>query len=425
MDTDPAPGVGPRPGAPAPPCAPKGFVAGTHRLVDPEETLARLRPLLPVMGITRVADVTGLDTIGLPVVMVCRPNARSLSVSQGKGLTLAAAKASGVMESVEHHHAERITLPLKLGTVKELRFTHQLADVASLARLSVGAFHDDLRTLWVAGQDLIAGGAPTWVPYEVVHTDYSLPLPPGSGSFVMSSSGLASGNHPLEAVSHAICELVERDATTLFHLSGEARRQKARVDLSTVDDPGCREVLDRYERAGVSAFVWEMTSDIGIPAFTCTIVDRDPNPHRPIGPMGGMGCHPSRGIALLRALTEAAQSRLTVITGSRDDVHHGPDGAAGDLDAARRLLAEVGGAPAPRSFLDAPDRAGESFDDDVAWAIDRLRAAGIAQAIAVDLTRPELGIPVVRVVIPGLEPLDEIPGYVPGARARRLLERAS
>src|SRR6202020_1763686 len=86
---------------------------GTHRLVSPETTLARVRPLRPVMGITRIANITGLDCIGIPVTMVCRPNARSLAVSQGKGLDLTAAKVSGVMESIEGYHAEHITLPLK------------------------------------------------------------------------------------------------------------------------------------------------------------------------------------------------------------------------------------------------------------------------------------------------------------------------
>ena len=61
---------------------------GTHRLVAPNATLERVRPFMAVMGITRVANVTGLDTIGIPVVMVVRPNSRSLAVSQGKGLNL-------------------------------------------------------------------------------------------------------------------------------------------------------------------------------------------------------------------------------------------------------------------------------------------------------------------------------------------------
>lgn len=410
--------------SPTPP-APKAYLSGTHRIVPPDETLARIRPVLPILGITRAADVTGLDTLGVPVVMVTRPNARSLSVAQGKGLTLAAARASGLMESIEQWHAEHVQLPLKLGTVNELRHRHRLLDTGALPRLSISGFHDNLRLFWVAGLDLVLG-APTWLPFEIVHADYSLPLLAGTGSFLMSTSGLASGNHPQEALSHALCELIERDAATLWWLSGEERRLRTRVDLSTVDDPDCREVLDRCERAGVLPFVWEITSDIGVPAFSCTIVDREPNPHRPIAPMGGYGCHPARAVALLRALTEAAQSRLTVITGARDDVRPGGATAEDDLLAARRYLAAHAGAAPRRSFRDAPDRAGETLDDDVAWEIDRLRAAGLSQIVAVDLTRPELGIPVVRAVVPGLEPLHDIPGFTPGARARRRLsERAS
>src|SRR5260370_41920527 len=98
----------------------KKYRAGTHRLVPPEETLDRIGRFFPAMGITRVADVTGLDTIGIPVVLVYRPNSRSLVVSQGKGLDLVAAKASGVMESVEAYMAERIVLPLVLGSFNDL-----------------------------------------------------------------------------------------------------------------------------------------------------------------------------------------------------------------------------------------------------------------------------------------------------------------
>src|SRR2546425_9776725 len=83
-------------------------VAARQRTVTPADTIARVAPFLRAAGITRIANVTGMDTIGIPTVMVTRPNARSLSVSQGKGVDLQAAKASGIMESIEQWHAERI-----------------------------------------------------------------------------------------------------------------------------------------------------------------------------------------------------------------------------------------------------------------------------------------------------------------------------
>ena len=97
-------------------------------MIPPAETLARLKPLPPKMGITRLANVTGLDVIGIPVVMSVRPCSRSLSVSQGKGLDLDSAKVSAAMESVEGYHAERVTGPLELASHDELCQTHSLVD---------------------------------------------------------------------------------------------------------------------------------------------------------------------------------------------------------------------------------------------------------------------------------------------------------
>lgn len=408
---------GPPGGAPAP-AAPtlKSFRAGTHRAVAPEATIARLSRLLPVLGITRVADVTGLDWIGIPVVMVCRPNARSLSVSQGKGLDLAAARASGLMEAAELYHAERITLPLKLASRNELRYTHELAGVDALPRLATSAFHDDLRLLWIAGRDL-RSGAPAWLPYETVHLNCTLPLPAGSGCFPVNSNGLASGNHLLEALCHGLAELIERDAATLWEISGPAARARTRLDLRTIDDPACRSVLDLYERAGVAVAVWEITSDVAVPAFRAAIVDRDPDPVYAAGANAGMGCHPTREVALLRALTEAAQSRLTTIAGARDDIPRARYAAAANADLQERLRAEIAGGLGERSFRQAPSFESDTFDEDLRFLLDRLAAVGLQQAVAVDLTQEGLGIPVARVVVPGLEPLRDIPGYRPGPRA--------
>ena len=403
-----------------PPPTPKLFRAGTHRTLAPEQTLARMRRLMPVLGITRIANVTGLDSIGLPVVMVTRPNARSLSVAQGKGLTLAAAQASGLMEAIESYHAEHITLPLKLATYQQLCFTHRLLDVTALPRSAPGGFHAHLRTLWVEGRSLFDGGS-RWLPYELVHTDFTLPLPPGSGCFAMSSSGLSSGNHLLEAIGHGLCELVERDATTLWWLRGREEKLRTRVALDSVGDPACREVLERYARAGVAVSLWDITSDVGLAAFRCAIAPMEAEPQRPLGPMGGMGCHPTREIALLRALTEAAQSRLTLISGARDDMFSQRLALPAWREQLRQFHAHREADGPRRRFDEVPTHDSETFEGDVAWVGERLRAVGLNEAVVVDLSKPELGVPVVRVVVPGLEALHELPGYTPGPRARAVL----
>lgn len=375
---------------------------------------------MPVMGITRIADVTGLDSIGVPVVMVCRPNSRSLSVSQGKGLDMDAATASGLMESIELYHAERIVLPLRLASYEEMRYTHTAVDVDALPRSSSSRFTADLPLLWIEGHDLTED-EPVWLPYETVHTNYTLPLPSGSGCFPMTSNGLASGNHRLEAVSHAICEAVERDSTTLWYLLSREQQDQTRIDLDSVDDPACREVLTKFERAGVAVAVWETTTDVGIPSFLCVIAERGEDPLRRLHSAMGMGCHAARQIALLRALTEAAQSRVTYISGARDDMYRRNYERYRDRDLLRRQRGWMEIATPPRRFRDGPSWEGDTFDDEVAWQIQRLQSVGVTRVAVVDLTKPEFRIPVVRVVVLGLEgPSDHIPGYVHGKRAQRM-----
>lgn len=381
---------------------------------------------MPVMGITRVANVTGLDVVGLPVVMVCRPNARSLAVSQGKGLDLAAARASGLMEAVEMYHAEHITLPLKWSSYEELRYTHGVADVDRLPRSPHGRFHPDVPLLWIEGRRIDAvesggaGGTPIWLPLDLVHANYTLPAAPGSGGFSATTNGLASGNRLSEAVLHGLCEVVERDARTLWTLSSMAAKRATGVDVATVDDLDCRDALERFARAGLQVAVWDTTSDVAIPCYFCLVTGRDVD----AGPAAiGAGCHPDAAVALARALTEAAQIRLTYIAGSRDDLspaEYEETALARRAQTCRAWLA----AHAPvRDFRAAPSWSRETFEEDLAEALSRLSAVGLDTVIAVDLTKPAFGIPVARVVVPGLEALyeDAHSDYVPGARALAVL----
>ena len=103
------------------------------RIRSAQATLAAIEPRKHLFGITRVADVTGLDRVGIPVAIAIRPSARSVAVSQGKGIDLASAKVSALMEAIEVWHAENIEAPLVLASI---------ADVAGrsceVARLPIG-----------------------------------------------------------------------------------------------------------------------------------------------------------------------------------------------------------------------------------------------------------------------------------------------
>lgn len=397
----------------------KGFRLGTHRVCPPATTLSRVAPLLAGMGVTRVANLTGLDRIGLPVVAAYRPNSRSLAVHQGKGLDLAAAKASAVMEAVEFWHAEHVLKPLLWARVGDLASRHPVVDLDRLPRRRgrTGGGREPL--LWIEGLDLMQGTA-RWLPYELVHADYTLPRAPGSGIFQATTNGLASGNHLREAQCHALAEVIERDARALWWLLDDAAKAVTRLDLAAVDDQTTRSVIDTYARAGFAVAVWDITTDVRVPAFLCRIAD---NAGQASGGAGfyGSGAHAERSIALLRALLEAAQSRLTTIAGARDDFR--PDEYAQYAAFESAAFAQLDSAQgrAGRRFADVPSLAADSFDADLEWMLQRLTAVGIKEVVSVELSRPELGVPVVRIVVPGLEGMHTKTNYTPGARAQVLL----
>jgi len=398
----------------------KGYVGGSHRAVVPAETVNRVQPLLPAMGITRVANITGLDVIGIPVVMVCRPNSRALAVSQGKGLTLEGAKASGIMESAESYHAERVSGPLLLTSQEELMNGHTVADVDRLPMTEMARFHRCLPILWVEGFDMLQE-RPTWVPYDSVHTDFTLERERNLCGFIPTSNGLASGNHLLEALSHALLEVIERDAWVRWEMLPDEAKQKTRVDLASITAAPARGLLAKFADAGIAVVVWETTRHIALPSFRCLIADAHPDPLRRMCVSYGSGCHLSREVALLRAMTEAAQSRLTLIAGTRDDLLA--------VDYERLLdpvfagqLSSLLREPGLRNVNDSPQIETSTFEDDITEELKAVHAAGIEQVIAVDLTIPHLGIPVVKVVVPGLK----MPTWRerrPASRARASLHR--
>jgi len=384
----------------------KRFFDGTHRLMSPEETLARVEPLRSAMGITRIANVTGLDTIGLPVVMVTRPQARSLAVSQGKGLSLPAAKASGLMESIELYHAEHVSGPFLLESYNTLRCQCDVVAVERLMPHEAGRFHPDLPILWIEGFDLISQ-KPVFVPHEAVHTDFTIRMLSQGGCFHNSSSGLASGNHLLEAIGHGICEVIERDAHWQWVAAGAEQESGTRIDPDSIGDANCQALLALCHQADMRLGLWDMTASHGIPAIHCVIAGPAQTESRWLFANSGSGCHGVREVALQRAVTEAVQSRLTMISGSRDDLPHSFYSQASSPDSIRYYLKLLERPGFGRCFDELPSRHFASFHEDVRWYLTQLKASGLGSVIVVNLTRPKFDIPVVRVVIPDTRQLKD------------------
>jgi len=372
------------------PC-PKAYRAETQRAVDPETTLRMVEGVVPATGITRIADITGLDRVGIPVFSCIRPAAAdgAISVYNGKGATPLAARVSAIMEGIERYSAEVVGQP-----VTNARFADLGAGVAvDPVDLVLPEYADpDAPLPWVEGRDLVSGDSVLLPAHAVFH-----PLPYGTPRlFRTSTNGIASGNTLEEAIFHALAEVIERDAWSIV----ESTRDAGPAVTGAIH-PTVRTLLDRFANANVPVVLREITSDVGVP--TIAAVADDPVLRDPALLVIGMGTHTNPAVACLRALTEVAQSRATQIHGAREDTTTGDLRRTIGYDRARRLnrywfeaarTIEAGVVPA----LDTDD-----FLDDIRLVCDRLRGVGLDRVYAVDLTRPECGVPVVRVVVPGLE----------------------
>ncbi len=389
---------------------------GLHRICTAQQTLDRILPIKHKFGISRLANVTGLDRVGLPVVLAIRPNARSISVSQGKGSTLALAKVSALMEAIEIWHAEHFDQPVFFASFEDLSEQHEFVDLRRLPEVRRRTRSSAERLHWVYARELMSDRN-VLVPVEMVHTDYTHPLFPGTGCYPSSTNGLASGNNQLEAICHAICEVIERDALALWHHCSADAQPASQLDLNSIDDPTCLNALQKFVDADLECFVWNVTSDVAVATFMCVIYDRQSETNH----LGlGSGTHPDRALALQRALNEAAQTRLNYITGAREDLSFEEYNTSGRAQKMAEFAIEPDGRTPSLKFHDVPTSVNVDLEGDLERLKLCLIQVGIEEIAVVDLEREEFQIAVVRVIIPGLEAPHDDDGYVAGARARSI-----
>lgn len=369
----------------------KVCVDGTHRARVPTETLSAIKPVFDDVGITRIADVTWLDDIGIPVFQAVRPDAWTLCVSQGKGLTADLAKVSAAMEAIELWHAERLPPGERNATPREIVAEVEFR-VDELPLVARSAVNMDARLQWSEAV-VVRTGARTWLPTDLLSMDgrvtdrWSVPM------FDNASNGLASGNTVTEAVLHGLYEVIERDALARWTGPPDA----STVALETVTGPA-RSLIDAMRRAGVAVRVTALPSLVSIPCFRAETWSES----MPMLVVGS-GCHLDRDVALCRALTEAAQARVTVIAGTRDDISLAE---YAEIKRGGRLnppdFAAPAGGGAGLDYTDQPTVRQPFLGDDLRMVVSRVAAVTGREPMYADHTRPDLGVPVVRVVCPGL-----------------------
>ena len=373
--------------------AAKVFTAGTHRARAPEQTWDLVVPLLPDFGITRVSDVTGLDVLGIPVAMATRPLAKTLSVSQGKGQTYLLAKVSAAMEGIEFWHCEHIRPPFRYTGVSadKLGLSYSVDDVATMA----GSLVSDRTPLdWIEATGLCSGTA------ELVPADLARLCHPGEvvrrrHGLMQSSNGLASGNSRSEAALHALYELMERDALGLALTAAD----RVVVDPNSIPEEAGAQLVQRIRHAGAHLDLIRINNRFGVPTFAARIWSAE----FPLSCLG-YGAHLSAEVAASRAVTEAAQTRVTSIAGSRDDLidHYGHIGRgvpAAPPAIPLDRLAHAGPLPWQEAVADTTPSFG-TFDEELAWAAATAAQVTSHEPLLVDLsTVPEFAV--VKVVLPG------------------------
>ncbi|WP_407841970.1 YcaO-like family protein (plasmid) [Streptomyces sp. DSM 116496] len=379
----------------------KVHFAGTHRVRHPEETWARLDELRDSFGITRIADVTGLDTLGIPVVAAIRPAARTRPLAYGRGATPLLARISAVMESVELWHAEYACPPAEVlrTPARELALPY---DVRALP-LPPGSLLSEHTPLdWVIAADLVTG-APVPAPRacvtagEETGTEWRPPL------LRTTAGGLAGGNSYEETVVHALYKLIEQDcavapavAPAPASLAPAGPDATGPVDPAGVDDPLCAEVLARLAAAGVRVTLTRRANRWALPCFSVGLWSKS----FPV-PVTAVGVHSAPSIALGRALTGAARDRLRALVGD------GPATAA-RARATPPRAARTAGTPAGRvlDWREAAAHAAEFAEfaedtDEMRWLAGLVTAVTGHRPVAVDLST-ETDVRVVKVVAAGL-----------------------
>jgi ribosomal protein S12 methylthiotransferase accessory factor len=393
----------------------KAYNLGTHRVRPPSETLAEIEPYMARAGVTRIADVTGLDNVGVPTTLAIRPNSPTMACSSGKGLTLAAAQVSGAMEAIELYAAETVQLPHIRATYRDLSLRYRTIPVRDLPLTRQTLFTEDWPFHWVLGWDLLTQDEIA-VPLGAIEMSRSRALITDLGAFLASSNGLASGNTFLEAVAAALYEVIERDGIAC-HRSAWDTGTLSTPTLPTTQlrsYPQVCHVLDLCDAAAVDVTVYDCTVDTNVPTYDAYVYCRT---DEGLGVFHGSGAHLDPEVAVLRAITEALQGRLNYIAGSRDDIFRAAFWRArrgsAQFGAALRRDAKAG----PHAELHLSSATG-SFEEDIAEIMRRLQLANLHHVIVVDITPQNFPIYVVRVLVPGCEGYMHH-GYRRGWRALR------
>lgn len=353
----------------------------------------QIEDLAKRIGVSRLADVTGLDYVGFTVVAAIRPLSRNLTVSFGKGLTREQARLSAVMEAAELHFSERPPCPIVTATFGELTQDRAL-DPVRLEQIEPFDVSKQ-KFSWVRGR-LLGSNQPILVPWEIVSMDFSVEARREKRVLSFGATGLAADFSESGAVLHGLCEVIERDAHNSWNLASDDHRAETLVDLASVRSPDVMSLIDRIKSVNLELLIWDMTGPTGIPCYLAEVFDLASS--TPTAYVQGAAADLSPGVAIRKAIAEALQVRLTYISGSRDDLDWSDYGSRYDHVVANRYWVK-NNVKALRKVT-ALEKAPLSSEDALREITRHLANAGFPTVIVIRLTAGDDPLSVVKVIVP-------------------------
>ncbi|HEY9386098.1 MAG TPA: YcaO-like family protein [Nitrososphaeraceae archaeon] len=403
----------------------------TSRTIPISATLKKASIVSQRIGISRIADITNMDRLGIPNYSAVLPGTEDyIWVYSGKGPTHRHARASALMESIERY----CSLPsgsnktFIRGTYQDLSKSYSILHPDDVIEPMSFQYMDNMTMDFLPGIDLL-NEKNVLVPVPLILFRYT-PKAPAVNPFAFHhTNGLASGNVLEEAICHALCEVIERDAISIAELRTRAipfhylkviensLKEKGYnisplpvnkfvddntiypdVDLTNVDFEQAKLLKRKFQSANLPLIIKDITSDVRIPTFAASCIEWISHDYGYLAE--GHGTHPDARIALIRAMTEVSQTRAANIQGARDDlrkIHYGEnntdDKRAWQFMPSKDVI----------DYNEVDSFFSEDILDDIRMILENLRSVGIRRAIIVDLTNPDIGIPVVRAIVPGLE----------------------
>lgn len=361
---------------------------------EPGKYLRKLLAICRYAGITRIADLTGLDRLGLPAAQTIRPSALSEVTSLGRGRSITHAAIGAIMEAFERYHAEMV--PAKstvLGNADELAIPEGLFD-----RQLVNSTNSDWRqtpTRWIAAYDLRSGSRQI-VPLELVHTRYTDPPPDFDGLFVRTTTGLACHSTWHQAAAHGLFECIERDAIArAFDTHGFFDRHRLAPESL---GPAVNRLIGLLAEHDISVGFWHAPSPTGIAVVWCQTIEIGAGHPVLALPTEGYSAGQDFAKAAKNALCEALATRAGAISGARDDqtTGHYHRRVDGPVAKARQLILN------PVSFTQVVENRPVSTLQDL---FDRVADAELGPVFAVPLGSNSNGpVRCVRILMPRSRP---------------------